>query len=75
MPAPSQLAIATQSVTRLLREDISYQKELIDQQGKVTTLQAEVQAGKPDEDGNRDHMLRQLVRLSSSPFTSTDLKD
>ena len=64
MPAPTQLAIATQSVTRLLREDISYQKELIEQQGKVTTLQAEIAAGKPDEDGNRDHVLRQLVSLA-----------
>lgn len=61
MPAPSQLAIATQAVTRLLREDISYQQELLQQQGKVTTLKAEVDAGKPDEDGNRDHMLKQLV--------------
>ncbi|KAM0280359.1 hypothetical protein ACHAQH_004072 [Verticillium albo-atrum] len=60
MPAPSQLAIATQAVTRLLREEISYEQELIQQQGKVTTLEAEVQSGLPDEDGNRAHMLKQL---------------
>ncbi|KAH7376079.1 hypothetical protein B0T11DRAFT_271559, partial [Plectosphaerella cucumerina] len=60
MVAPTQLSIATQSVTRLLREDISYQKELLDSQGKVATLEAEVQSGKPDEDGNRAHMLKQL---------------
>ncbi|EGY18367.1 hypothetical protein VD0002_g6694 [Verticillium dahliae] len=60
MPAPSQLAIATQAVTRLLREEISYEQELIQQQGKVTRLEAEVQSGLPDEDGNRAHMLKQL---------------
>ncbi|KAM0332574.1 hypothetical protein ACHAQA_002858 [Verticillium albo-atrum] len=60
MPAPSQLSIATQAVTRLLREEISYEKELIQQQGKVVTLQAEVDSGLPDEDGNRAHMLKQL---------------
>lgn len=65
MPAPSQLAITTQSVTRLLREDISYQRELIEQQGKVTTLESEIKAGRPDEDGNREHMLKQLVCLDS----------
>ncbi|KAM9873670.1 tubulin-specific chaperone Rbl2 [Verticillium dahliae] len=66
MPAPSQLAIATQAVTRLLREEISYEQELIQQQGKVTRLEAEVQSGLPDEDGNRAHMLKQLV--SSPPY-------
>jgi tubulin-specific chaperone A len=66
MVAPTQLSIATQSVTRLLREDISYQKELLDSQGKVATLEAEVQSGKPDEDGNRAHMLKQLVSFFSS---------
>ncbi|KAK2022126.1 tubulin-specific chaperone Rbl2 [Colletotrichum caudatum] len=60
MPPPSQLTVATLSVTRLLKEEISYEKELIQQKAKVATLEAEIKDGKPDEDGNREYMLRQL---------------
>ncbi|WYZ34628.1 hypothetical protein EsH8_I_000904 [Colletotrichum jinshuiense] len=60
MAPPSQLTVATLSVTRLLKEEISYEKELIQQRGKVATLEAEIKEGKPDEDGNREYMLRQL---------------
>ncbi|KAK1973156.1 tubulin-specific chaperone Rbl2 [Colletotrichum eremochloae] len=62
MPAPSQLTVATLSVTRLLKEEISYEKELIQQKAKVATLEAEINEGKPDEDGNREYMLKQLKR-------------
>ncbi|OHE97001.1 tubulin-specific chaperone Rbl2 [Colletotrichum orchidophilum] len=60
MAPPSQLTVATLSVTRLLKEEISYEKELIQQKGKVTTLETEIKEGKPDEDGNREYMLKQL---------------
>ncbi|KAK1636911.1 tubulin-specific chaperone Rbl2 [Colletotrichum phormii] len=60
MAPPSQLTVATLSVTRLLKEEISYEKELIQQKGKVTTLENEIKDGKPDEDGNREYMLKQL---------------
>ncbi|ROT36863.1 tubulin-specific chaperone Rbl2 [Sodiomyces alkalinus F11] len=60
MPPPSQLSIATLAVTRLLREEISYEKELINDKSKVVALENEIKEGKPDEDGNRDHMLKQL---------------
>ncbi|GKT55208.1 tubulin-specific chaperone Rbl2 [Colletotrichum tofieldiae] len=60
MAPPSQLTVATLSVTRLLKEEISYEKELIQQKAKVATLEAEIKEGKPDEDGNREYMLRQL---------------
>ncbi|KAK1687606.1 tubulin-specific chaperone Rbl2 [Colletotrichum godetiae] len=60
MAPPSQLTVATLSVTRLLKEEISYEKELIQQKGKVTTLENEIKEGKPDEDGNREYMLKQL---------------
>lgn len=68
MPRPSQLSIATQAVTRLLREEISYEKELVEQKAKVIKLENEVKEGKPDEDGNRDHMLKQLVCFLASFF-------
>ncbi|KAK1994678.1 tubulin-specific chaperone Rbl2 [Colletotrichum falcatum] len=60
MAPPSQLTVATLSVTRLLKEEISYEKELVQQKAKVATLEAEIKDGKPDEDGNREYMLRQL---------------
>ncbi|EQB54826.1 tubulin-specific chaperone Rbl2 [Colletotrichum gloeosporioides Cg-14] len=60
MAPPSQLTVATLSVTRLLKEEISYEKELIQQKAKVATLEAEIKEGKPDEDGNREYMLKQL---------------
>ncbi|CCF38968.1 tubulin-specific chaperone Rbl2 [Colletotrichum higginsianum] len=60
MAPPSQLTVATLAVTRLLKEEISYEKELIQQKAKVATLEAEIREGKPDEDGNREYMLRQL---------------
>lgn len=62
MAPPSQLTVATLAVTRLLKEEISYEKELIQQKAKVATLEAEIKEGKPDEDGNREYMLKQLVR-------------
>ncbi|OLN88646.1 Tubulin-specific chaperone A [Colletotrichum chlorophyti] len=60
MAPPSQLTVATLAVTRLLKEEISYEKELIQQKAKVATLEAEIKEGKPDEDGNREYMLKQL---------------
>ncbi|KAL2756311.1 hypothetical protein ACRALDRAFT_1070614 [Sodiomyces alcalophilus JCM 7366] len=60
MTRPSQLSIATKAVTRLLREEVSYEKELVDQKAKVVRLENEIKEGKPDEDGNREHMLKQL---------------
>lgn len=35
MPAPSKLAIATSSVTRLLKEEASYHKELEQQEARI----------------------------------------
>jgi tubulin-specific chaperone A len=61
MPPPSQLHIATQSVSRLLKEETSYHKELGQQQGRVTKLEDEIKAGGSGEDGNAEFMLKQEV--------------
>lgn len=39
MPAPSQLSIATGAVTRLLKEESSYHKELQQQQARIKKLE------------------------------------
>lgn len=61
MPPPSQLAIATSSVTRLRKEEASYHKELADQQAQVKALETKIQSGQGNEDGNGEFMLKQLV--------------
>ncbi|KAH7034812.1 tubulin binding cofactor A [Microdochium trichocladiopsis] len=58
MPAPSPLAIATQAVTRLVKEDKFYQKEVTAQTEKIKKLEANLpEASKTDE--NAEYMLRQ----------------
>lgn len=63
MPPPSQLAIATSSVRRLLKEEASYKKELEDQEKKVKVLEEKIKNGDADEDGNGEFMLKQHVSI------------
>ncbi|GAO14006.1 hypothetical protein UVI_02035590 [Ustilaginoidea virens] len=59
MPAPSQLAIASGSVTRLLKEEASYHTELGSQEAEIARLEESVQKGDNDDDGNAAFMLKQ----------------
>ena len=63
MPAPSQLTIATSAVLRLLKEELSYQKELVDQEAQVKILEEKIKSGQSSDDGNEEYMLRQQVGL------------
>lgn len=54
MAPPSQLAIATSSVQRLVKEEASYHKELVHQQASVEKLLAST-----DEDENKEYKLKQ----------------
>ena len=63
MPAPSQLAIAAGSVTRLLKEDASYHSELEGQKAAVATMEEKLAANGPSEDGNAEFLLKQQVRI------------
>lgn len=62
MAPPSQLAIATSAVNRLVKEEASYHKELEQQQARIAKLE---QGGNDDE--NADFVLKQEVTLSCSP--------
>ena len=64
MPPPSQLTIATNSVRRLLKEEASYEKELIEQKEKVKVLEEKIKNGDADEDGNAEFMLKQHVSIT-----------
>lgn len=68
MPAPSPLAIATQSVQRLVKEESYYRKELAQQSERVKKLEAELQASPDSADGNATFMLKQEVRLFPLPL-------
>lgn len=57
MPPPSQLAIATSSLNRLVKEEASYHKEMEQQQASI----AKLEQGSNDEDENADFTLRQQV--------------
>ncbi|KAG6015415.1 hypothetical protein E4U54_003531 [Claviceps lovelessii] len=59
MPPPSQLAIATGSVSRLLKEQASYHNELADQEAQIAKQEESIKAGGGDEDGNAAFMLKQ----------------
>jgi tubulin-specific chaperone A len=54
MPAPSQLAIATSSVQRLVKEEASYHKELSQQEARLAKLQANKEG-----DENAEFQLKQ----------------
>jgi tubulin-specific chaperone A len=57
MPAPSPLAIATSVLNRLVKEEVSYHKELEQQHVKI----AKLEAGEGADDENADFILRQQV--------------
>ncbi|KXJ96024.1 tubulin binding cofactor A [Microdochium bolleyi] len=61
MPAPSPLAIATQAVNRLVKEDKYYEKEVTAQTEKIKKLEEGLlEASKTDE--NAEYMLKQEQR-------------
>lgn len=58
MPRPSELAISTSALNRLVKEESSYRKELANQEARLKKLE---QSDKADEDGNREYNLKQEV--------------
>ncbi len=70
MGPPSQLSIATSSITRLLKEESSYRTELLAQQKRLEQLQTEAGADgaeegeEGEEKGNEEFRLRQEVSIT-----------
>jgi tubulin-specific chaperone A len=65
MPSPSQLAIATSSVQRLVKEEASYHMELSQQQARLDKLSANNR-----EDENAEFQLKQEASECSHYFLS-----
>lgn len=57
MPPPSKVAIATGSVLRLVKEEASYHKEIVQQEERIKKL--EESAG----DSNKEYTLKQEVLI------------
>lgn len=57
MAPPSKLAVATGSVTRLVKEEASYHKELVQQEERIKKLEAS------EGDENKEYTLRQEVSV------------
>lgn len=66
MAPPSQLAIATGSVQRLVKEESSYYKELTQQESRLAKLIAS-----KDEDENAEFQLKQEV--SQNPLKTPSM--
>ena len=62
MPRPSELAIHTAALTRLVKEESSYRKELAEQEARLKNLESGGGAtAEAEEEGNREFALRQEV--------------
>lgn len=70
MAPPSQLSIATSSVARLVKEEVSYHKELLSQQARLKKLEEAT-----DEDENREYSLKQEVSIFYFFFHSQIVRD
>lgn len=66
MAPRSQLEITTSSVTRLVKEEASYHKELQQQSERIKKLEADT-----TDDENREYTLKQEVCVLYGSFTST----
>lgn len=64
MPAPSQLAIATSSLNRLVKEEASYHKESQHQQERI----AKLEASNKEDDENAEYTLGQEVSQCSTIY-------
>ncbi|CAK7201122.1 tubulin folding cofactor A [Sporothrix eucalyptigena] len=64
MPPPSDLAIATKAVERLVKEEAFYRAELAKQQDRVRQLAAEIAAATDPStlDSNAEYVLKQESR-------------
>ena len=62
MPAPSQLTIATSSLTRLTKEEASYHAEHEQQKARIAKLEAELSSSSGGDE-NAEFTLKQEVPL------------
>ncbi|KAL1839155.1 hypothetical protein VTJ49DRAFT_1811 [Mycothermus thermophilus] len=59
MAPPTQLAIATQAVNRLVKEESYYHKEQASQEKRIQKLEEDIKNNSPDLDSNAEYILKQ----------------
>jgi tubulin-specific chaperone A len=69
MAPPTPLAIATQAVNRLVKEESYYHKEQANQEKRIKKLADDIENNSPDLDSNAEYILKQEVR--HTPTTSS----
>jgi tubulin-specific chaperone A len=62
MAPPTPLAIATQAVNRLVKEESYYHKEQANQEKRIKKLEEDIENNSPDLDSNAEYILKQEVR-------------
>ncbi|KAL2154866.1 hypothetical protein VTH82DRAFT_3542 [Thermothelomyces myriococcoides] len=59
MAPPTPLAIATQAVNRLVKEESYYHKEQANQEKRIKRLEEDIQNNSPELDSNAEYILKQ----------------
>ncbi|KAL2124532.1 hypothetical protein VTJ04DRAFT_897 [Mycothermus thermophilus] len=59
MAPPTPLAIATQAVNRLVKEESYYHKEQASQEKRIQKLEEDIKNNSPDLDSNAEYILKQ----------------
>lgn len=59
MAPPTPLAIATQAVNRLVKEESYYHKEQASQEKRINKLEEDIENNIPDLDTNSEYILKQ----------------
>ncbi|SPQ18146.1 78947503-a59f-40e1-9e61-1112fd28ad02 [Thermothielavioides terrestris] len=59
MAPPTPLAIATQAVNRLVKEESYYHKEQANQEKRIKKLEEDIENNSPDLDSNAEYILKQ----------------
>ncbi|KAL2130979.1 hypothetical protein VTI74DRAFT_5701 [Chaetomium olivicolor] len=59
MAPPTPLAIATQAVNRLVKEESYYHKEQASQEKRIKKLEEDIENNSPDLDSNAEYILKQ----------------
>jgi hypothetical protein len=70
MAPPTPLAIATQAVNRLVKEESYYHKEQANQEKRIKKLAEDIENNSPDLDSNAEYILKQEVRHSPNLTSS-----
>ncbi|KAH6634352.1 tubulin binding cofactor A [Chaetomium sp. MPI-SDFR-AT-0129] len=71
MAPPTPLAIATQAVNRLVKEESYYHKEQASQEKRINKLEEDIENNSPDLDTNSEYILKQEASYPKAALEET----